>query len=562
MNKTDKNNRCAIYGATSSYGSDAFNVHMEQVKVQIDNLIDEGINTFVTAAKAGYELSAVQYVIRKKAENADIHLVVVYPYPDISINWRLQPVYNSVNEAADMVKYIVASSEEFRPGHLDEWIMGQCDTLIYATNKPDSRINRLSQIDLSSKNVIYIPERIEKLRALPDRAKEESSNYSNAGQKWTKEEERCLIDRFQRGYLLEDIAGLLGRSNGAIRSRLVRLGLIEEENDGTSTVHIVNSEGKVIGEENPAEKVARLNPNNIVIAARQVPGEVAFDNFQEIKDYLKKGLDVYNRTEYSVENIEQAREALQVLKTIKKQLTEKRNELRDAYTMPIEKVVEQLDELIEMVKKPYSIIDRMIKANKKEIKHHDIMAYAESKAVVLGKYAENVINSPAFYNPKWKNISYRDKTWKKDIDLIVSNAEEAIKGILSTGKENTGPMLGFYFERLSLDGMDEFLKTIEDNKVVSEPEAIYIDKDTGEIVDPNEVASQQNDLPESETKKTDEPEGSNIEASEEKEAEEVNIKSEATDVTMEKHVVLKGTPGNIDSYLATAKNYDVVVEEE
>ena len=50
---------------------------------------------------------------------------------------------------------------------------------------------------------------------------------------------------------------------------------------------------------------------------------------------------------------------------MKKKLTEKRNELRDAYTMPIETVIEQLDELIEMVKEPYSIIDRMIKANKK-----------------------------------------------------------------------------------------------------------------------------------------------------------------------------------------------------
>lgn len=91
MNKTDKNNRCAIYGATSSYGSDAFNVHMEQVKVQIDNLIDEGINTFVTAAKAGYELSAVQYVIRKK-QKMQIFILL------LSIHIQTSPLIGGSNQ--------------------------------------------------------------------------------------------------------------------------------------------------------------------------------------------------------------------------------------------------------------------------------------------------------------------------------------------------------------------------------------------------------------------------------------------------------------------------------
>ena len=61
-----------------------------------------------------------------------------------------------------------------------------------------------------------------------------------------------------------------------------------------------------------------MNENEIVVLAKQTPGIVTFDNFIELKSFLQQGLAIYNETEYTVDNIEQAEEDLKVLKNIKK----------------------------------------------------------------------------------------------------------------------------------------------------------------------------------------------------------------------------------------------------
>ena len=50
---------------------------------------------------------------------------------------------------------------------------------------------------------------------------------SMIGKPWTKEEESKLIEEFNQGLKISDIAKLHNRNNGGIRARLKRLGLIE-----------------------------------------------------------------------------------------------------------------------------------------------------------------------------------------------------------------------------------------------------------------------------------------------------------------------------------------------
>lgn len=55
---------------------------------------------------------------------------------------------------------------------------------------------------------------------------------------------------------------------------------------------------------------------------------------------------------------------------------------------------------------------------KKEVKRRDILAFAKKKADVLGEYADKIIDSLAFFNPKWHNTTYRDKQWQCDYTSI------------------------------------------------------------------------------------------------------------------------------------------------
>lgn len=52
--------------------------------------------------------------------------------------------------------------------------------------------------------------------------------YNNAYQKWTKEEEEVLVDEFNKGKSIEEIAKTLGRQSGGIRSRLNKMNVIFE----------------------------------------------------------------------------------------------------------------------------------------------------------------------------------------------------------------------------------------------------------------------------------------------------------------------------------------------
>jgi DNA polymerase III epsilon subunit family exonuclease len=201
-----------------------------------------------------------------------------------------------------------------------------------------------------------------------------------------------------------------------------------------------------------------IDVNEIIVMADQTPGTASFNNFDKLKEYMESGLSVYKTTLYTTDNIEQAKQDLKDLKAIKKKLTDKKKELEAAYSMPIEVVKEQLDELISMVKEPMDIIDKMIKENAKEEKKIEIMEYAREQASVLGQYADNVLDSQAFFNDRWLNATYKTKDWKADIDKKVSDAADAFKTIKNVGGNNSGALLGFYFDKLSLDGAEQFLQ--------------------------------------------------------------------------------------------------------
>jgi hypothetical protein len=57
---------------------------------------------------------------------------------------------------------------------------------------------------------------------------QQKAQYQQAYAKWTPDEEARLHDEFANGKTIPEMAALHGRGEGAIRSRLVKLGLIKE----------------------------------------------------------------------------------------------------------------------------------------------------------------------------------------------------------------------------------------------------------------------------------------------------------------------------------------------
>lgn len=63
----------------------------------------------------------------------------------------------------------------------------------------------------------------------PETEKPQRNNPTNAGSTWTKQEESDLVREYNNDITIEQIARLHERTIGAIRARLIKLGLIEDE---------------------------------------------------------------------------------------------------------------------------------------------------------------------------------------------------------------------------------------------------------------------------------------------------------------------------------------------
>ncbi|MCD7818409.1 MAG: 3'-5' exonuclease [Lachnospiraceae bacterium] len=220
-----------------------------------------------------------------------------------------------------------------------------------------------------------------------------------------------------------------------------------------------------------------IKENEIQILSSQVPGTVSFNNYAELKEYLNTGLAAYQNIEYAA--VSEAREDKAVLSAVKKKLTDKKKEIEKAYSAPFEEVSRQLDELIA-VKAPLDVADKYIKTNEKKEKEQSIYSYAKERASVLGECADKIVDSAAFFNPKWLNATGEgtEKKWKASVDAIIEKAQKELAVIKSYEPEVSRMMAARYYETLSMDGMKDFIavaseKSSEDEAPVDEGETGY-----------------------------------------------------------------------------------------
>ena len=201
--------------------------------------------------------------------------------------------------------------------------------------------------------------------------------------------------------------------------------------------------------------------SEMLIEVKQNPGMVSFDNYESVKADLSNRLEFYTKVDYSKESIDSIKSDRDSLKQMKKEISDAKKRITEAYNAPLKDVVSKLDDLEAMVKEPFNQLDKMVKDSESAAKKAAIEDYAKEKSEKLGGYADKIINSPSFFNPKWLQTSYKPKQWKEDIDNIVDSAQRDINFILRTGGEQQRVMLARYYDTLSIDGMADFISNID-----------------------------------------------------------------------------------------------------
>lgn len=216
-----------------------------------------------------------------------------------------------------------------------------------------------------------------------------------------------------------------------------------------------------------------INSLKLVISPLKKMEAIKF-NYEELKEGLQESLKKYQNLVYTSQNIKEAKDDRATLNALKKSLNDEKIKIKKEFEVPYKDFEDKIKELIELVDKPASEIDKQVKifeeAEKAKKRESIENIYAEN----IGSYAD-LIPLQQIYDSRWENKTYKETDIKKEIQDIVKKADSDIKVIAELKSEFEFQIKDTYFrtldlgqalvEKQRLEKQKELLTTIKQQQV-------------------------------------------------------------------------------------------------
>ncbi len=216
-----------------------------------------------------------------------------------------------------------------------------------------------------------------------------------------------------------------------------------------------------------------INSLKLVISPLKKMEAIKF-NYEELKRGLQESLKKYQNLVYTSQNIKEAKDDRATLNALKKSLNDEKIKIKKEFEVPYKDFEDKIKELIELVDKPASEIDKQVKifeeAEKVKKRESIENIYAEN----IGSYAD-LIPLQQIYDSRWENKTYKETDIKKEIQDIVKKADSDIKVIAELKSEFEFQIKDTYFrtldlgqalvEKQRLEKQKELLTTIKQQQV-------------------------------------------------------------------------------------------------
>lgn len=216
-----------------------------------------------------------------------------------------------------------------------------------------------------------------------------------------------------------------------------------------------------------------INSLKLVISPLKKMEAIKF-NYEELKGGLQESLKKYQNLVYTSQNIKEAKDDRATLNALKKSLNDEKIKIKKEFEVPYKDFEDKIKELIELVDKPASEIDKQVKifeeAEKVKKRESIENIYAEN----IGSYAD-LIPLQQIYDSRWENKTYKETDIKKEIQDIVKKADSDIKVIAELKSEFEFQIKDTYFrtldlgqalvEKQRLEKQKELLTTIKQQQV-------------------------------------------------------------------------------------------------
>lgn len=191
-----------------------------------------------------------------------------------------------------------------------------------------------------------------------------------------------------------------------------------------------------------------VNSLKLVINPLQKMEKIKF-NYEELKGGLTASLKKYQNLVYTPDTIKEAKEDRATLNALKKSLNDEKIKIKKEFEVPYKDFEDKIKELIELVDKPASEIDKQVKIFEEQEK-------SKKREIIDTIYSENIesyadlIPLDKIYDPRWENKTYKETDITKEIQDIVKRANNDIKVITDLKSEFEFQIKDMYFKTLDL----------------------------------------------------------------------------------------------------------------
>lgn len=182
--------------------------------------------------------------------------------------------------------------------------------------------------------------------------------------------------------------------------------------------------------------------------------QIVFANYEAVKKWISDGVAEFEGKEYT--SPEEATRDREVLETVKDKL----KAVQEDFRAPYAKADKQLEDLLKIIQKPLTAINKYEKELKQNAKKQQILSFAEGMLASMGDYSNKIISSKAFFDEDWLKATYTDKRWKDAVTEKIISISRDISSIARTAGEKKAELLAVYYETLSLDSIKNFMNNI------------------------------------------------------------------------------------------------------
>ena len=209
--------------------------------------------------------------------------------------------------------------------------------------------------------------------------------------------------------------------------------------------------------------------NELNLLSTERPGLLTIDNFEQLKETLQGLMARYEGRTYGPETLALAKSDKKELSRLRKQIDERRKEIKRTYLAPYNEFKEKVDELLALIDAPLDEIKAVVaEADERErgARREEIHAFFIRKSAELGSQAELLWNSPAFADSKWFNKTCSAALWQREVQEKIEAAARELEMIRMTGGQHTTALTERYLSTLDAAELAEYRRKLSEAATV------------------------------------------------------------------------------------------------